>query len=204
LVKDGLIQEKDLVDWKVPGQHRVPAPSPGEIVLFISFVRAGLCLPASAFLHRFLQYFGICLNHLTSNGVLHLFVFVHLCEAFLGIPPSISLFRYFFHLKPHPWSDNISPLGGCGIQFHQDKKNLFFDYDLVDSMKEWRFEWFYTGNMLPALSFHSDSSPLVNDRWEKNLLSNEELKKIQSLLDRIRVLKQQGLNCLGIITSYLR
>jgi hypothetical protein len=85
LVKDGLIQEKDFVDWKVPGQHRVPTPSPGEIVLFISFVQVGLCLLASAFLHRFLQYFRICLNHLTPNGVLHLSMFVHLCEAFLEI-----------------------------------------------------------------------------------------------------------------------
>jgi hypothetical protein len=54
LVKDGLIQEKDFADWKVPGQHRVPTPGPGEIALFISFVRAGLCLPASTFLHCFL------------------------------------------------------------------------------------------------------------------------------------------------------
>jgi hypothetical protein len=45
---------------------------------------------------------------------------------------------------------------------------------------------------------------LVNDRWEKNLQSSEELKRIQPLLDRIRVLKQQGLNGLGIIASYLR
>jgi hypothetical protein len=67
LVKDGLIQEKDFAYWKVPGQHRVPTPGPGEIILFISFVRAGLYLPASAFLHRFLQYFRICLNHLTPN-----------------------------------------------------------------------------------------------------------------------------------------
>jgi hypothetical protein len=96
LVKDGLIQEKDLADRKILGQHQVPTPGPGEIVLFISFVRAGLCLPTSAFLHCFLQYFEICLNHLTLNGVLHLSVFVHLCETFLGILPSISLFRYFF------------------------------------------------------------------------------------------------------------
>jgi hypothetical protein len=39
--------------------------------------------------------------------------------------------------------------------------------------------------MLPAPPFHSDSSPLVNDHWEKNLLSSEELKKIQPLLDGI-------------------
>jgi hypothetical protein len=54
LVKDDLIQEKDFADWKVPGQHRVLTPGPGEIVLFISFVRASLYLPTSAFLHCFL------------------------------------------------------------------------------------------------------------------------------------------------------
>jgi hypothetical protein len=114
------------------------------------------------------------------------------------------LFSYFFCLKPHHRSDNISPLGGCGIQFYQDKKNLFFDYDLIDSVKEWRSEWFYAGNMLPALSAHTNFGPLVNDRLEKNPLSSEELKKIQPLLDRMMVLKQQGLTCFGIIASYLR
>ena len=51
------------------------APGPGEIILFVSFIRAGLCLPASAFLHRFLGYFGVSLNHLAPNVVLHLSVF---------------------------------------------------------------------------------------------------------------------------------
>ena len=51
LASDGLIQSKGIVEWRVPGEHRVPAPGPDEIVLFVSFVRAGLCLPASAFLH---------------------------------------------------------------------------------------------------------------------------------------------------------
>ena len=48
LVCDGLIQSKGIADWRAPGEHRVPAPSPGEIILFVSFIRAGLCLPASA------------------------------------------------------------------------------------------------------------------------------------------------------------
>jgi hypothetical protein len=38
LVSDGHIQEKDFADWKITGQHRVPTPGPGEIVLFISFI----------------------------------------------------------------------------------------------------------------------------------------------------------------------
>jgi hypothetical protein len=54
LVDEGLLQEKELADWKVPGEHRVPYLQLGEIVLFVSFVRASLCLPASPFLYRFL------------------------------------------------------------------------------------------------------------------------------------------------------
>jgi hypothetical protein len=95
-----------------------------------------LILLASPFLHRFLQYFDISLNHLTPKAILHLSMFVHFCEAFLGILPSISLLRYFFHLKPHPRSDNTSVLGGCGIQFHQNKQKEFFEYNLVDSVKD--------------------------------------------------------------------
>jgi hypothetical protein len=122
LVDEGLLQEKELVDWKVPSEHQVPYLQPYEIVLFVAFVRAGLCLLASPFLHRFLRFFAISLNNLTPNGILHLSMFVHFYEAFLGILPPITLFRYFFHLKLHPKSNNTSILGGCGIQFRQNKQ----------------------------------------------------------------------------------
>jgi hypothetical protein len=78
LVSDGLIQDKEFADWKTPGQHRVPTPSPGEIVLFVSFIRVGLCLLASTFLHRFLSYFEITLNYLAPNvASISLFLFIH-------------------------------------------------------------------------------------------------------------------------------
>jgi hypothetical protein len=91
LEAQGLIQPKDLSGWHVPSEHRVPYVNPGDIVLFLSFVRVGHCLPASPFIYRFLNYFSVSLNHLTLNRVLHLSVFIHVCEAFLGIPlPSLS------------------------------------------------------------------------------------------------------------------
>jgi hypothetical protein len=95
-------------------------------------------------------------------------------------------------------------LGGCGIQFRQGKKTLFFYYDLVDSVRDWRFEWFYTANMIPPLAVHSSSSPSVNDHWEKNPLTSDELQTIKPLLERIRTLKQQGLTGFWTIASYIR
>ena len=49
LVSDGLIQSKNIADQRALGEHRVPALGPGEIILFVSFICAGLCLPASTF-----------------------------------------------------------------------------------------------------------------------------------------------------------
>ena len=52
LVSDCLIQDKEIAEWRALGQHRVPTLGSGEIVLFVSSIHAGLCLPASTFLHR--------------------------------------------------------------------------------------------------------------------------------------------------------
>jgi hypothetical protein len=66
-------------------------------------------------------------------------------------------------------------LGGCGIQFFHNKQKEYFDYTLVDSVKDWRIEWFYTGNMDPPLAAYSDVGLVINDRWEKTPLMTEEL-----------------------------
>jgi hypothetical protein len=94
------------------------------------------------------------------------------------------MFYFFFRLKLHPQSDSNSLLGGCSVQFRQGKKALFFDYDLVDSVRDWRSKWFYAANMIPSLAVHSGSGPSVNDHWEKNPLTNNELQAIKSLLER--------------------
>jgi hypothetical protein len=131
-----LIQDQG--SFRVESARRAPGSfsQPWWDCFFVPFVHAGLCLPASPFLQCFLRFFDVSLNHLTPNGVLHLSVFVHFCEAFLGIPPSITLFCYFFRLKPHPKSNNTSILGRCGIQFCQIKQKEFFEYTLVDLVRD--------------------------------------------------------------------
>jgi hypothetical protein len=93
-------------------------------------------------------------------------------------------------LKPDPKSNNTSILGGCGIQFHQNKQKEFFEYTLVNLVRDWRTKWFYVGTVQHPLAVHSDTEPIVNDHWEKIPLSAEDLKKIKSFLEWINVLKQ--------------
>ena len=48
------------------------------------------------------------------------------------------------------------------------------------------------------------SGPMVNDRWEKNPLTMDELQAIKPFLERICTLKQQGLTGFGVVSSFLR
>ena len=60
---------------------------------------------------------GVQVHHLTPNSILHISIFVHMCEAFLGIESHFDLFQYFFHLKPQPSDSKIDVVGGAGVQF---------------------------------------------------------------------------------------
>jgi hypothetical protein len=77
-----------------------------EIPMFARFVERGLALPASDFFKRLLGYYGIEYLNLNPNGIFHTSVFVHFCEAFLGIKPHWVLFRKFFRVKPQPSATN--------------------------------------------------------------------------------------------------
>lgn len=99
LVKDGFLPDQAIVGWKLPGEHCRPYLGTTEIVMWPAFIERGLMLPSSDFFRGFLHFYELTMNHLTANAVLQLSIFVHLYEAFLGVPPLIMLFRYFFWVK---------------------------------------------------------------------------------------------------------
>ena len=65
-----------------------------------------------------LFYWGIQSHHLTPNSILHIAIFVHLCEAYLGIEPHFDLFQHLLHLKQQTRADNIAEVGGADLQLH--------------------------------------------------------------------------------------
>jgi hypothetical protein len=67
----------------------VPTPNMNEIVVFASFFQYGFGPPICDFLHSLLDYYQIELVHLNPNSILQIAIFIHLCEAYLGIPPNI-------------------------------------------------------------------------------------------------------------------
>jgi hypothetical protein len=69
-----------------------------KIPMFARFAEHGLSLTASNFFKGLMGYYGIEYLNLNPNGIFHTAVFVHFCEAFLGIKPHWILFRKFFRV----------------------------------------------------------------------------------------------------------
>ena len=71
-------------------------PRDGEIISFTAFHHLGLSLPLHPFVWGLMFFYGLWLHDLMSEGILHIATFIMLCEAFLGIEPHFTLWRWLF------------------------------------------------------------------------------------------------------------
>jgi hypothetical protein len=121
LLNSGFIREKEVDMWRAAAGDPYPMEkAEDEIPMFARFVERGLALPASDLFKGLLGYYGVEYLNLNPNGIFHTAVFVHFCEAFLGIKPHWILFRKFFRVKPQPSATNPRVVGGAGIQLRED------------------------------------------------------------------------------------
>ena len=85
---DGILPDEVTTEWRPTEAERFPNPRAGEVVVFEDFYRWGFGLPAHPFPRKLLPYYGISLVHLNPNNILHLAIFINLCEAYLGVDGS--------------------------------------------------------------------------------------------------------------------
>ena len=64
----------------------------GLYPFFVNFFFAGLVPPFSLFMEEILTCYQICFLHLHPNAILTLAIFAYLCEAYLGVVPSVAFF----------------------------------------------------------------------------------------------------------------
>jgi hypothetical protein len=97
LPNSGFLWEKEVDMWRAAAGDPYPMEkSSDENPMFTRFAERGLSLPTSDFFKGLLGYYGFEYLNLNPNGIFHTSVFVHFCEAFLGIKPHWILFRKFF------------------------------------------------------------------------------------------------------------
>ena len=186
LVGKHLLQPRNVIHWRRSDGESFPHEGVDESVVFHPHVLRGLCFPVSDFFRCLLHHKGVHVYHLTPNSILHISIFVHLCEAFLGIEPHFDLFQYFFHLKPHPNDSGVDVVGGAGLQFRQGKKPRYIPYELSDNVIDWKSMWFYVRNLSSSLPLHTPGPPVKKPSWNSR---RGRVDQVNFLLGEIERLK---------------
>jgi hypothetical protein len=137
-------------------------------------------------------YYGIEYLNLNPNGIFHTAVFVHFCEAFLGIKPHWILLQKFFRVKPQPSASNPQVVRGAGIQMREDAAEQYLSYKLIDSNQDWKAKWFYITNHHPGLPKPSGKQPKHRPWWNTEPTMQEGIQ-LPELLARIKALREAGL-----------
>ena len=92
LVVDGVLPNRVTAGWHLTRGESFPTPRGDELVVFEDYFYCGFGVPIHPFLHGLIDYYGISLCNLGPNSILHLYVFIHFYEAYLGILPHFDLF----------------------------------------------------------------------------------------------------------------
>jgi hypothetical protein len=102
LVSIGVLSPKELCSWRICHGVTVPTEDTHESVIFVPFLLCGL-----------LDFYLFNLTHLNPNSILQISIYVHLCEAFLGVLPHFGLWKYLYHCRPGMAGGAASAGGGC-------------------------------------------------------------------------------------------
>jgi hypothetical protein len=204
LLNSVFIREKEVDSWRAAAGNPYPMEkSEDEIPMFARFAERGLALPASDFFKGLLGYYGVEYLNLNPNGIFHTAIFVHFCEAFLGIRPHWILFRKFFRVKPQPSASNLRVVGGAGIHMREDAAEQYLSYKLIDSNQDWRVKWFYVTNYHPGLPKPSRKQPKHRAWWNMEPMMQEGIH-LPELLARIKVLRETGLRSEHVAFSFTK
>jgi hypothetical protein len=204
LLNSGFLREKEVDMWRAAAGDPFPMEkNPYEIPMFTRFAERGLSLPASDFFKGLLEYYGVkYLNlNLNPNGIFHTFVFVHFCEAFLGIKPHWVLFRKFFRVKPQPSATNPRVVGAVGMR--EDATEQYLAYKLIDSNQDWKSKWFYITNHHPELPKPSGKQPRHRPWWNSEPTMQEGIQ-LPKLLAKIKALREAGLRAEHVAFSFMK
>ena len=89
-----------------------------------------------------MEYWGVSLCNLHPNTILHITVFIHFYEAYLGILPHFNLFRHLFWLKKKGGGGS-KVVDGVYLHLCDRMAGKYITVLLNTSLKGWNARWFY-------------------------------------------------------------
>ena len=92
MVEVGVLPNHITTGWHPADGEPYLMPHTDELVVFEDYFWRGLELSVHPFLRDLLEYWGVSLCNLHPNTILHISVFIHFYEVYLGILPHFNLF----------------------------------------------------------------------------------------------------------------
>jgi hypothetical protein len=196
-----------LMGWQAPDfEHMlkrgvVPLANlaPGDFVFFSAYALAGLVPPVSSFFLMLLEFYGLQLQHLSPNSITLVAIFVHLCEMFVGVRPSVRLFRRFFVMKTA--SQHPPLIGGYYFARRTQGPSRYIAPVSPGRWERWREDWVlmqaddHDRLVIPA------AAPTLNHvEWGKDPGLESGFDPV---LDRIQYLAESGLTSLMVLHDFL-
>ncbi|KAK1628475.1 hypothetical protein QYE76_002790 [Lolium multiflorum] len=203
LKKLGFMKKENAL--RFPKEESYPSPPIEYRVSFVDHLIRSLSPPIHEFLRGLLFVYGLQLHQLTPNSILHVSIFITLCECFLGVHPNWAMWKRIFCLRG---SHNVAyNIGGVVICVRPDVE--YFDVKFSDSVQGWRKRWLYVHeessdsveyNIAP---FDGGAKILRRRSWDAEA-TEEEKKATEALMSRIHELQNtRGKELSGIqITAY--
>ena len=91
LVNHGLLRPKEEVEWKATASESFPSEDDKDQIVFASYFERGFNILTGDSFRGLLHYYRLELVHLVPNSITVVSSFIHLCEAYLGIPIHFNL-----------------------------------------------------------------------------------------------------------------
>jgi hypothetical protein len=172
---------------------------PGEFIYFSCYAAAGLVPPVSSFLFTLLELCGLQLQHLSPHSLILVAIFIHFCEMFICVRPSVTLFQMFHVLR---WSGKGSGL--IGTYYFQLWAKGSFAYIMLISSSKWdrrREDWVVVrADLHNRLVLLTESPMAKKATWEV-------IPKLHvaygSMIERIKHLMSHGLLKMMVLHHFL-
>ena len=126
-----------------------------------------------SFVNAVLSHYQIDMMHLGSESITLLAVFAFVCEAMIGIPPSVALLCHFFSLR---LSDPTQCSGCVSFFAVPETAASGIDFSLPSPEAKFRERWLYMDVGVPNPLLSHPTSPVVpHASWDHEVLASPGL-----------------------------
>jgi hypothetical protein len=172
---------------------------PGDFVFFAVYALPRLVPLLSSFFLTLLEYYGLQLQHLSPNSIALVAIFIHLCEMYVGVQPSVRLFRCFFMLKVV--SQRPPLIGGYYFQRRTQGHAHYIAPISPGRWERWREDWVLVqADVHDRLTLPIGGPTLDRTEWVRD--PGLELG-FNLVLDWIQYLAENGLTLLMVLHDFL-